>query len=246
MSKNAIRFGLALAATLAPPAAMAEPFGQKGQFAISGDRIFGIHYTHESLPNNAAGQEQSISSTQFSLLGQIPSLPLANVGGLGVVGAIGVNPYSVPRISFDYLVIDGLTIGGSLIYAHTSNSFKSGNVSTDYSGNMFGISPRVGYAYMFSEAVGIWPRGGFTYYYQNADLGGGDKDSMDGFALNLDAPFIISPIDQFAFLVGPALDIGLAGSSKVTRNVGPLGTQTVESDLTLLGFGLYAGLMGWI
>lgn len=246
MSKNALRLGLALAVTFAAPAVLADPFGQKGQFAISGDRLFGIYYTHESLPNNAAGGEQSVSSTQISLLGQAPTLPLANAGGLGVVGTGGVNPYSVPRVSFDYLVIDGLSIGGSLIYAHTSNTFKSGNVSTDYSGNMFGISPRVGYAYMFSESAGIWPRGGFTYYYQSADLGNGNKDSMDGFAFNLDAPFVISPIEQFAILVGPALDIGITGSAKATRNIPPLGTTTTESDLTLLGLGVYAGIMGWI
>lgn len=247
MSKNAIRFGLALAATLAAPAALAEPFGQKGQFAISGDRIFGIFYTHASEPNDA-----SQSSTQFALLGQAPTLPGVNIGGLGNVALGGINPYSVPRISFDYLVIDGLTLGGSLIYAHQSLTDKArvGNtnvvVSNDYSANLFAIAPRVGYAYMFSEAVGIWPRGGFTYHYQSVDDGNNNKDSLDGFALNLDAPFVISPIDQFAFLVGPAIDIGLTGNAKATRNGGPLGTVTTETDYTLFGFGLYAGLMGWI
>lgn len=248
MSKNAIRFGIALAATLAAPAALAEPFGQKGQFAISGDRIFGISYMHASLPN-----DQSASVTQFSLLGQSPTLPgVLNAGG-NVTTVAGINPYTVPRISFDYFIIDGLTIGGSIIYAHQSytDKYRAGGpnnvlISVDFSGDLVALAPRVGYAYMFSETVGIWPRGGFTYHYQNLDLGNGVKNSLDGFALNLDAPFVISPIDQFAFLVGPAIDIGFTGTYKTTAPAGPLGTVTTETDYTLLGFGLYAGLMGYI
>lgn len=245
MSKKAVRSGIFLALTLGASTALADPFGKKGEFALSGERLFGIYYVHASEQNN-----DSDSSTQISFFGQAPTLPVGASIGVANIGLVAVNPYSLPKVGFDYLITDGLTIGGSLIYAHTANTAtrtvaRGATVSTDYSGDSFVIAPRVGYAYMFSDTIGIWPRGGFMYHYQVVSDNNNNKVSLDGFALNIDAPFVFSLAEHFAILAGPGIDIGLSGTAKVTVPT-PVGTATTSGDDVLTSFGLYAGLMGWI
>lgn len=236
MSHTTLRTGLALTLALSASTAMAAPFGQKGEFAFSADRLFGAFYANADEEG-----ENADSVTEIAFMGQSSFVPLA-VGGV-------INPYSMPKVGFDYFVIDGLTIGGSLVYASTSHTATrelpvvGGTVSNDTTGSAFVLAPRVGYAYMFSDVVGIWPRGGFTYHHQSAeDDGSGAKVSLDGFALSVDAPFVISPVEHFGFLVGPGLDLGLSGSAETSAP----NTPTVSTDAKLTGFGLYAGLMGWI
>jgi len=244
MSKNALRSGLILALTLGASTAAAAPFGQKGEVAFSGERLFGIHYTNV----NEDG-ENADSMTQFSFMGQTPKLSVrgAPVAGGPAFGRDDVmNPYALPKVGFDFFVIDGLSLGGSLIFASGTHTVKTqvppgGTTSLDEDTTAFVFAPRVGYAYMFSEAAGIWPRGGFTYYYESFKNDAA-KSSFDGLALNLDVPFVLSPVEHFAFLVGPGFDIGLTGGWKTT----PRGLTTFTGDASMMGLGLYAGVMGWI
>jgi hypothetical protein len=83
----------------------------------------------------------------------------------------------------------------------------------------------VGYAADFSHSFGIWPRGGFTY--RNDDLEHGNNDEV---ALTIEAMFYGAPAEHFAFIFGPAFDIGLAGDGPEARNFG------------LITF----GVLGWI
>lgn len=232
--ENAAGIGLALVVALHAPEALAQNFGKSGQLAISGERAFGLFYIKASHQDDS-----SDSSTQFSFMSQAPTLPLG-------FGYAALNVYSLPRIGIDYLVTDGLSVGGSIIYASASNTHKEpGGQNVDTSGNAFIINPRVGYAYMFSEVAGIWPRGGITYHYQKVEDENGDSASLDGLAFSVDAPVIISPVEHFAFLIGPAFDIGITGSLKTVARGGPF-TISDTNDATLTGFGVYAGIMGWL
>jgi hypothetical protein len=135
------------------------------------------------------------------------------------------SPFDVPRLSFDYLVIDHLSVGGSLGY------FSINGDGDDDDSSGFLLNPRVGYAYAFGRVVGIWPRGGFTYH--SGEVGPADES---GFALSLECPFTFSPTSHFAFHVGPTFDIDMFGE----RDTGP-----ADVDWKYRTFGLNAGILGW-
>ncbi len=196
----ALGFGLSLS-TLAS----AQELGRKGDAVFSVDRLMGVTGTkrdQEGLPVT-----QDFTAISFGWRGQ------ANA------------PFDVPRLSFDYLPIDHLSIGGSLGYVSVD-----GENAGDYEAFIF--APRVGYAYAFGRVVGIWPRGGFTYHTQSPG-----NVTEKGFALSVECPFTFSPASHFAFHIGPTFDIDMFGSTRVEN--------LPKVDLTYRTFGLNAGLLGW-
>lgn len=211
-------------------------FGQQGQFAISAERMFGVASTSFTVEQTGGG-EQTDSATSFSLLSS-------------QMGAF-FNAYVTPRIGLDYFVIDGLTLGAAFGVFSTSTSVTdkppgAGSTTQDgptYTGVI--LAPRIGYAYMFSDMVGIWPRLGFTY------VGVGSKDSgpqpdesgVHLSAITLEAPLIISPFEHMGFLVAPVADIGVGGSR--TTKDGQTGVETTR-DAKATEFGLLGGLFVYL
>jgi hypothetical protein len=187
-----------------PALAGAQELGRKGDVVFSADRLMGITATHVSQEEGPFEAENDWTSFSFGWR-QAPS------------------PFDIPRLSFDYLVIDHLSIGGSLGYF---------SIDPDEGGDVSGflLNPRVGYAYAFGRVVGIWPRGGFTYH--SGELGGDES----GFAVTLECPFTFSPTEHFAFHVGPTFDIDMFGE----REIG-----NADVDQKYRAFGLNAGLLGW-
>jgi hypothetical protein len=190
---------------LAPALASAQELGRKGDVVFSVDRLMGVTRTKRDQEGSPVTQDYT--SISF--------------GWRGAAGA----PFDVPRLSFDYLPIDHLSVGGSLGYVSVD-----GENAGDY--EAFIIAPRVGYAYAFGRVVGIWPRGGFTYHTQSP----GDVTEK-GFALSVEVPFTFSPTSHFAFHVGPSFDIDMFGSIQA----GGL----PKRDLSYRTFGINAGLLGW-
>jgi len=210
-------------------------FGKAGQFAISGDRLIGLSWESFSLDQN--GGKLTESNTSLSLL-TTPSY--LSIGSFNAVGA-----YNMPRLSLDYFVIDGLSVGGSLEYFSISGHRKTeaAGVTTETgTGSSYGFlfAPRVGYAFMFTDMLGIWPRGGITYVTGTFKNDNGDETgSFNQFAFSLEAPLVISPFPHMGFVVGPALDIGVTGSAK---NRNPNSGLTTSFDATSLNVALNAGL----
>ena len=220
----------------------------KGTLIVSADRMFGFTSwsarAEQDVP--AVGTVVNKSSyTQFGLL-----------WGGGVSGT--VNPFAAPRISVDYTVIDGLTIGGSLGFLSdgTKTSGESRGVTSEKDGpttSGFVFAPRVGYILGFGQNFGLWLRGGITYwtYSSSTDNANGagvittDKVSVNGFALNLEPTFVISPVDHFGFYVGGVLDLPLSGKFKDER-ITPGRTDSTETTYKILNLGLTTGLMGWL
>ena len=90
---------------------------------------------------------------------------------------------------------------------------------------------------MFSEHVGIWPRGGFSYFLASTSFDAGGSTSLHYFSLNIDAPFLFKLAPNFAITAGPTIDVSLDGSEKVDPNVtGPI-------DASSTAFGIAAGLV---
>jgi hypothetical protein len=165
----------AVAAAAAPSGPAA--FGDSGQFALSGERLFGYTYTRLSVPGGVG------TASTFSIL--------SNPYGRGTGG------YSWPRVGFDYFVIRGISLGGSVSFARTS----SANTSSTY----YEVAPRVGYEIPIGPWLDFWPRAGVTYvHFSLGDLG--------YLGLTIEAPLAIAVSQHVVITFGPTLDLGLSGS----------------------------------
>jgi hypothetical protein len=199
--------------------------------AFSAERLFGISFSRveeEDWTDN--GQPDTGGEDSFTEI---------SLGWRGAAsGSISnSNPLDAPRMGFDYFVVDNLSVGGSLGYVTVSESDDGpeGFGTDQYSTLLF--NPRVGSSLMFSEAVGFWPQGGFSYYSVSMP----DVYSASGVALTINLPFVLSPANHFAILVGPYVDFGLTGSFEDESD-----NPVPDHDLKYRSIGLQVGLMGWI
>jgi hypothetical protein len=201
---------------------------EQGELAVSAERLMGFSRSSETSEGDYG--KSTSTSTNISLL----SAPLSGF----------FSAYSVPRIGFDYFVAEGVSIGGSFSYAHvgfTSEDEPTDGPSSesDSSFDMVMLVPRVGYAYMFSDHVGIWPRAGVTYMRAWTEFNDDDSSTGSTLALSVEAPFLFAPTDNIAITFGPTLDYGLTDSSEST--VDGLTTED-DDDEPPTEFGVQAGL----
>lgn len=181
---------------------------KQGTLAIGAERLSG--FFHTSVKHEGQGTE---SVDQFALLSIVP-----------------LSPYDQPRAAIDYFVIDGLSLGGALAFVHLG--LENGSINT------FLLAPRVGYATFFNDVVGIWPRGGFSYWNRSTDPDRGFGSSENHFAFEIDVPLLLAPAENFWITVGPLIGIPITGS---TDDEGP-GNPSESHKYTT--FGLTAGLTG--
>jgi hypothetical protein len=203
LSALVVSFGLSW-----PALATAQELGRKGDVVFSVDRLMGVTGTHVAGDVGPVEYDDDFTSLSF-----------------GWRASPDGSPFDVARFAFDYLVIDHLSIGGSLGYASV-DADQQNDFST------FIIAPRIGYAYAFGRVVGIWPRGGFTYHSTNVDNAFDEK----GFALTLECPFTFSPAPHFALHIGPSFDVDMFGDRD---------NRLDEGDRKYRAFGLNAGLLAW-
>lgn len=201
-------------------------FATQGQFVIGVERLFGVNFFNGHYERDRDNQEVDESRTQFGLLWNSSA----------AAGTPIINPYAVPRLTFDYAVIDNLTIGGTLGYASSSgeNDIDGPGGDTDISASLFAISPRVGYVLRFNDHVGMWLRGGFTYFNSSLD----DVGSVSGFGLNLEPAFIFTVAPSVGISVTPSIDVPIAGSFEDDDN----NALDDDGDYKIRNFGANAGL----
>lgn len=272
MMRKLLAVAAGLGVTLAGSQALAQPaateFGRQGEFIFSADRLFGFFaFTSDKVdvPDNTA-QSHSVTTTQtsFSFFWGSNGTFFPTLAGNG--GNLTLNPgtstfFSVPRLGFDYTIIDNLTIGGNLILfftvgGSTNDHVQRNNATTDTSVSnpgvlVFGFAPRVGYIINMSPLLSLWLRGGLSYYRGQAKSTDANvnpnvttTDSADTFAFDIDPQLVISPVPHFAFTVGPALDVGFGGH--LTHDVQTGSTdQNTSVNYSQINFSINAGLLGW-
>jgi hypothetical protein len=215
MTKVAAVFSFAALVLLAPARAVADAV-DKGTFALGAERLTGMFHSEEKTGNGA-----SQGTTSIALLGNTGYSPVAQA-------------WQFPRVGLDGFIIDGLSLGGSFVVMHRSPETTS---TTDLL-----VAPRIGFAYMFSRVVGIWPRFSLAYWHQweNPDQGPGEI-RHHAFAFGIDVPLIIAPVKNFAITVGPLLDVSFGGQRTEDN-----GTADVSVDTSFTQFGLSAGIVGFL
>ncbi len=218
-------------------------FGRSGTFVIGAERLMGFSQTTTKIKvdDPAVAREVDSSQTSFYFLGSNPG-----ASDLGGTPPSQGSPFVAPRIGFDYFVVDNVSVGGSVTYISDSSSGDQtqGNQQTDLAdikSNVFSVSPRAGYALMFSETFGLWPRGGITYVSHKLEV---NDTEISGtlLALSLEGNLVITPVPHAGFLIGPTLDFPFLGSgeAKAGQNTTDLDTFKVTT------FGLQAGLFIWL
>jgi|SoiMethySBSTD1v2_1073268.scaffolds.fasta_scaffold38843_5 hypothetical protein len=204
----AAMFGAAVALGSGPAFAQAT-FGPKGTAAFSADRLFGFYSVHDETETPAG--DIDVDSTTFGFAWQ---------------GGFAPSPYTIPRLGFDYFVINSLSIGGSIAYANIDYD------DADAEASAFIFAPRVGYVWMFGDVVGFWLRGGLTYHSYDRE----NSFDENGFAFTGDPMFVIAPTAHFGFVIGPILEFTISGERET-------GAGDVDHRYTTIGIAM--GPMGW-
>ncbi|HET9959616.1 MAG TPA: hypothetical protein VFQ61_34225 [Polyangiaceae bacterium] len=219
--KKLLANGVLVVGLLASKGAWAQArFAEPHSFAISAERLFG--YSHSSFTDEDAPGEPTTTNNRFSFL----------------MSASDPSPW----IAFDYFPIRGLSLGGAVAFASESGKVKSPGVTRDQPDQFsFLIMPRVGYAIMFNQHVGIWPRGGIGYTSTKISDDTTERARRSWIA-TIEVPFVFSPVPHWAFTVGPTFDFALSG----TDDVKTIANNVTQSrDFSANRFGLYFGMLGY-
>jgi len=179
MRKAMVAMAAAAALMAFSSAGKAQTFGDKGTVTLSLERAFGFHWMGTDFDRPGNNHRDLI------------------VFGFGWYRS--ETAYHNPRAGVDGFVIDHLSLGGTVgIYGWGGDSDRTG----------FIISPRVGYGAMLGKSVGIWPRGGFTFFSEEADGG----PNYNQFALSGECMFAFFPQSSWSIILGPTMDFGLFGN----------------------------------
>jgi hypothetical protein len=244
--------GASLVAIAHTASAAGSDFGSSGTFAFGIERAFGFYGYRASYAQDWPGGrvEASDSGSMFNLL-----IGGSGIDRAGAAGGLSVNPFAMPRVAFDYFVANSWSVGGSLGYVHTSGRYRmdSGPPGTRLDSHdladvdVFAIAPRGGYCYMFNSIIGIWPRLGFTYAHWGSDAWADDGYKSSGyvFDVNVEVMFPIVPVQHVAILVGPLVDIPVAGNSS-TEYRAPPALLPPDTSVHLWNYGLAVGLLGYL
>jgi len=229
--------------------------GNKGQLILSADRLVPFFsFTRSSVTQNDRGVDVTDSQTGAGL-----SLLLGrNIGHYEAFGQ-PINVHNIPRVAFDFTIIDRLTLGAAIAFGFGLGGSRENErrdlppVETDApTATALGIAPRVGYILGFSDLFGLWLRGGFGIYSVSAQTetvenNGLRKVSLTDtqFSIDLDPQFVLVPVEHFFFHFGPLVNIPVGGSRSVETSIGAQ-SVTVSNDIAVFHFGISAGLGGYI
>ena len=231
-------FTLTLAGTAradAPEGEGKHRFGSPG-FIISADRLLPLLSYESAKTTFPDGSTESKSQLSIALLNNAP------------FGSF----YNLPRLGFDWLPIENLTLGISTwLYTQLSASDTltpaNGPSKTNDRAKVtyWGVAPRVGYIFPIGHMLSAWPRIGVGY--QNvgfSSVNGSASPSQSQFSLSAEAMLVISPWNHFGFMVGPTIDVPLSGKSSVESTNAAGATTTTSVDSALFQVGISAGMLG--
>jgi len=216
MGKTLPIFLLSLGTLAVAKPASAQELGSKGDAIFGAERLFGVRgeKLEAELPAPLPPIDVNETTISFGFAEQL-------------------TPYNIPRVTFDYMLINKLSLGGAIGFS-TSNADVEGPGDGFRNPFLFMIAPRVGFLHMFGKVAGIWPRAGFTFHSQSLE----DSYGETGFSFNVECNFPFVLTQHFGVLVGLSFDRSLFANRDPD--------DTVDFDVTYQSFGLQVGLFGWI
>ncbi|HEV3191685.1 MAG TPA: hypothetical protein VGY54_14345, partial [Polyangiaceae bacterium] len=138
-----------------------------------------------------AGQLAISGDMQFAVQGQSYSAPNGQTSPGSTTSAL-LAPAG------DFFVIQGLSVGGQLAYAHAEFSGAPNSTSAD----SFGIAPRVGYNIALGDTFSVWPKIVFQYQTLSFNNNGGSENST---SIGAFVPFLAHPAKHFFLGLGPVV-----------------------------------------
>ena len=231
-----------------------------GNVILSADRLFGVSSWSSTSSLDFAGThaEAEASGTMVNVLWSNTAL---GSGG-------GSNHFAMPRLSIDGFVAPNVTLGGSVGFISISGSAKASVKSTGSPGTSsssdrdfpdttaFIVSPRIGGVVMAGERVAFWLRGGITYFHSSSESTTTQPSGIngmtsvtttttsDGTALTIDPQIVILPADHVGLTIGPAIDVGLGGSTETKTTPAPTSLASPPAaDSKISSYGAAAGLL---
>jgi hypothetical protein len=171
--------------------------------------------------------------------------------------AVVINPFIIPRLAFDGMLGNGLTLGGSISYFVASGEQETPDLDSSAirkedtpTASVFLFAPRLGVMLQASPKIGVWLRGGVTRVSMTTEAQQTDFDTGQTFTasntitmvdVTLDPQLVLSPVPHVGILLGAAVDIGVSGTIERTSSVG--GSSVKEEDgFAATSYGVTAGL----
>ena len=151
------------------------------------------------------------------------------------------------RLGMHYFIFDKLSLGGTvgLETVSASNTYQDnpGTWSTDVpTESHIVLAPRVGYALMFTDSIGLWFRGGIGYErIKRRQSEEGNNYSRDSLAMVFaDIFFVWSPLPHWGLLIGPTGDRSFVGRHFAHDQDG-----NWSNDCRLYRLGVTTGIIGY-
>ena len=236
LSSWTVGIGVAVAALAVASSARAEEgqgehrFGNPG-FIVSADRLLPL-LSYESIKTGDSGSQDTQSRLSIALMNNAPFEAYSSF-------------YNLPRVGFDWLPIQNLTLGGAtwLYMDLQATDTPSGGSSKDQPKlTYWGIAPRVGYIVPMGDKASFWPRAGVEYHSVTSSDG---SVAVNQFAVEVEAMLVISPWNHFGFTVGPTADIPISGKRTIAvPGTGGAAATSTSVDSAMLQVGLSAGMLG--
>ena len=193
---------------------------------VLGALAFTPSTAHAQARDFGAPGELAISSdAQISLIGQ-------SYSGNGAPG----NTFQfVLQPAADYFVIQNLSLGGYVEYAHQSQSGTNGGPGT--SSDTFGLGPRIGYDIPLSDLFSFWPKA-FIGFSSTNTSSGNQSFGQNAWSVGIYAPFLLHPSQHFFLGLGPELATQLSNTVSQGNNS--------ASGPTATTYGLAFTVGGWL
>ena len=203
--------------------------------------------------------EEKHTGVNYAFLGNGDGIPTARSGADGITPDLRtrfeeqvpirpphVNPFASPALGFDYFISDGFSLGASVSLSGSTEEHQG--FKSKYSA--YAVQVRGGYAHMFSSLIGVWLQGGATLSSATAqtevaiyDPNGQPPTQVAtgrivySFQnLSLAVPFLATPTEYFAIMLGPVVDFGFGGSRTLFVSDGT--QQTADATMTNFGAAL--------
>ncbi len=230
---GAVLLGLSLPAMAQDAGGGSAQLGAQGQKVFGADRLFGISNFKGTL--EVDGFESSISGTSVNLLAGPPLT--------GDYELMSINPFAVPRLTFDYFVADNLSVGGSAGYFSINSEWENDdNEQGDFPETRgYVFAPRVGYVLPLADNFGAWLMGSLHYVKSTTDDSEADFEvTITLIDVSAQGMLYFIPTPGFALMAGVVADIGVGGEIEAKSSGG-----TEKADAKFRNIGLTTGLIGY-